>query len=250
MLRDWRSKRNIDNPLSLFDDFDVNPDKQLTQKIYTLLRDYLIVELIIPNAQRPGIIQGVTIGEAIRVKHDITCEGYHRLMVSSHKTGYVQSATIFIYKEVYRALDIFITRILVRIPSKNAINITSRLFMTYTGRPIESSQVTPILRDYLERMGLYFKGTISDIRKAAATLTGKHDPNLHELMAQYLCHSRKAHDRYYRVQLGHQGLTHAFSSLEKFQSHPNSVLSMNNSTFGISPNHSCIQNTSNIHTFL
>ena len=120
--------------------------------------------------------------------------------------------------------------------------------MTYTGRPFESSQVTPILRDYLERMGLYFKGTISDIRKAAATLTGKHDPNLHELMAQYLCHSRKAHDRYYRVQLGHQGLTHAFSSLKKFQSHPNSVLSMNNSTFGISPNHSSIQNTSNIHT--
>ena len=72
----------------------------LTQEIYTLIGDYLIVELIIPNAQRPGIIQGVTIDEAIRVKHDIICESYHRLMVSSHKTGYVQSGTIFIYKEV------------------------------------------------------------------------------------------------------------------------------------------------------
>ena len=57
--------------------------------------------------------------------------------------------------------------------------------MPYAGRTIESSQVTPIPRDYLKRMGLSFKGTISDIRKATATLTGKHDPTLHQLMAHF-----------------------------------------------------------------
>ena len=33
-------------------------------------------------------------------------------------------------------------------------------------------------------------------------------------------HSRKAHDKYYRLHLGHNGLTRAFQSLEKFQTYP------------------------------
>ena len=32
------------------------------------MRDFLIVEIIIPNGQRPGIIQGMLIGEAKRAR--------------------------------------------------------------------------------------------------------------------------------------------------------------------------------------
>ena len=45
MQRNWRSNRNVHDPLSLFIDFDVHPDEHSIQEIYTMFRDYLIVEL-------------------------------------------------------------------------------------------------------------------------------------------------------------------------------------------------------------
>ena len=48
-------------------------------------------------------------------------------------------------------------------------------------------------------------------------MTGKYDPSLHEVMPLFLGHSRKAHDKYYRINLGHDGLSHAFTKLESFQ---------------------------------
>ena len=67
-------------------------------------------------------------------------------------------------------------------------------------------------------MGIKFSGTVTDLRKAAASLIRKYAPNIHEKMALFLCHSIKAHDEYYRIKLGHDGLTETFNSLEKFQS--------------------------------
>ena len=41
-------------------------------------------------------------------------------------------------------------------------------------------------------------------------------------MSLFLCHSRKAHDRYYQMNMGHNGLADAFKSLENFQTSPDS----------------------------
>ena len=77
--------------------------------------------------------------------------------------------------------------------------------------------MTPILRNFLPKMGIIFTGTITDMRKSATTLTVKINLNIHELMALFLGHSQKAHDKYYRVQLGHFGLSEDFENLESFQ---------------------------------
>ena len=73
---------------------------------------------------------------------------------------------------------------------------------------------------HLLHIGIHFSGTITDLRKAAETLTGKLAPNLHELMALFLCHSPKTHDEYYRIHLGHDGFSEAFEKLETFQTSP------------------------------
>ena len=82
------------------------------------------------------------------------------------------------------------------------------VFQTFYGRDLLSSRVTPILRQFLQnKMSIHFVGTITDLRKAAATLTGKFQPNLHDLMAVFMGHSREAHERYYKIQMGHHGLS-------------------------------------------
>ena len=119
-------------------------------------------------------------------------------MVSTHKTGYIHAATLFIYPVICTALKTFVIKVLKLLPYYNRtpqeLSDQSNVFQTYTGFPIPSSRVTPILRDHLSLMGISFSGTITDLRKAAAILTTKYDPKLQDIMSLFLGHSRKAHD--------------------------------------------------------
>ena len=223
VLKQWREKRKFCNELSLFEDYASDENMQLTEEDYTRMRDFLIVELIVPNGQRSGIIQGMQIGEVERAKFDVTTDGYHRLIVADHKTGDSLSATLFLYPEISRAMNIFVEEIIPKLTiilSAAPPDKTSIVFRMYSGGKLLSSRVTPILRRFLLSMGIHFNGTITDLRKAAATLTGKFQPSLHELMAAFMGHSRKAHEKYYKIQMGHHGLTEAFKSLESFQTNP------------------------------
>ena len=120
------------------------------------MRDFLIVEIIIPNGQRPGIIQGMLVGDAKRAKKDITTDGYHGLIVGNHKIGRIASATLFLYPEIFRALNIFITVIMPKLSIYSPavrINRNCHVFQTFSGRELLSSRVTPILR----RFRIHFK---------------------------------------------------------------------------------------------
>ena len=49
-------------------------------------------------------------------------------------------------------------------------------------------------------------------------------------MAVFLCHSRKAHDQYYCMNVSHPGLINAFKQLENFQADPEQLISCDTST--------------------
>ena len=80
--------------------------------------------------------------------------------------------------------------------------------------------VSPILRNTLFKMGIAYRGNVTDMRKAAATLTCCNDPAITDKMAQFMGHSRKTHESIYRVQVGDMGLSNAFTALEHMQSNP------------------------------
>ena len=73
---------------------------------YTRMRNLLIVQLIAPNGQRPGVIQSKQIGEVKRAKFDVTTDGYHRLIATDHKTGDSFNATLC-YSQRFIVLYIF-----------------------------------------------------------------------------------------------------------------------------------------------
>ena len=67
----------------------------LNRDDYAHMRGHLILELIISNEQRSGIIQGLTVDEVLKAKCDLIGGRFHRLMIANHKTGYIQCATLF-----------------------------------------------------------------------------------------------------------------------------------------------------------
>ena len=74
----------------------------------------------------------------------------------------------------------------------------------------------------MANMGIQFKGTVTNLRKAAATLTAKFAPENQDLISDFLCHSRKCHDKIYHVQTGHPNFVQAFQAIEFVQRHQDS----------------------------
>ena len=214
VLKEWRKRREVgmNNYLNLLHSHTSN-EVVVAEEIYYRLRDYFIVEIILPNCQRPGVIRGVTIKEVNAAGKKLTKDGLYKVCVAKHKTGYLQNATFFLYPNVFNALLLFIRYVLSKLPHiarlSSKLTQSSPVFQTFNGDSIITSRISPILRQSLYKMGITFHGTVTDIRKAAATLTGKYAPNLHDKMALFLGHSRVAHERYYRVNLGHDGLSEA-----------------------------------------
>ena len=116
-------------------------------------------------------------------------------------------------------LVIFFNHVLPKLTLKDQVP-SKHVFQTFSGEPISSSVVSRIVRSGLLELGISYMGTVNDFRRAAATLTGKFNPNLSEKMALFMGHSRRVHDKHYRVQLGHNGLVDAFNTLEKMQTNP------------------------------
>ena len=219
VLQMWREKRHLNSIIDSFDDFSSQPDALLTKEKFRRFRDFLITEILLSNGQRSGVISGMLVEEILEgVKH-ITPEGHHKIMVSNHKTGTQQLAALFIYNNIFQKLLIFVKDVLPRVVLKNQVP-SIHVFQTFSGNPITSCVVTQIVRSGLLDLRVTYLGTVNDFRRAAATLTGKFNPNLSEKMALFMGHSRRVHDKHYRVQLGHDGLVDAFNTLEKMQTTP------------------------------
>ena len=77
-----------------------------------------------------------------------------------------------------------------------------------------------MIRRGLLDMSISYRGTVTNFRRAAATLTGCQNPAVSEKMAQLMSHSRKAHDKHYRMQSGQYGLLCAYKVLENMQKNP------------------------------
>ena len=216
VLQMWREKRHQNSLIDVFQDFSSQPHVPLTEDKFRRLRNFLVTEILLANGQRSGVISGMVVEEIFEGKKHITPEGHHKVMVSNHKTGAQQSATLFIYKNIFEMLVIFVNHVLPKLTLKDQVP-SKHVFQTFSGEPISSSVVSRIVRSGLLELGISYMGTVNDFRRAAATLTGKFNPNLSEKMALFMGHSRRVHDKHYRIQLGHNGLVDAFNTLEKMQ---------------------------------
>ena len=149
-----REKHKLDHIFRKYEESTAN----LQRDEYLLMRDFLITEITIPNSIRPGVISNLIIEEIDTAETDIARERYHIVMVSTHNTGYINAATLFIYPAIFTALNTFVDKVLKLLPNyirtPKELSDQSNVFQTYTGFPIPSSRVAPIIRDHLSLIGI------------------------------------------------------------------------------------------------
>ena len=112
VLREWRLRREAVEVKKLFPSSTFPLDECLFLK----LRNYLIVEILLANAQRSGIIEGMLISEVLKAKNNANNDGLHYIYFEKHKPGYIQPAIIFLEAEIYTYLLIFATLVITQLP--------------------------------------------------------------------------------------------------------------------------------------
>ena len=226
MLKLWREKRDEGDYLDVFYLHDCCEQAIFSEEVYINMRNLLITDLLLTNAQRPGAITGMKLKEVDAAVDDISSEGYYRIFISRHKTGFLQAATLFVSSDIFAVLSLFRRNILPNLPCylRNCtLTKDSHLFQTFQGKMLESSQISLIVRKALDCLGIHYTGTVTDLRKAAATLTARFAPHIQDLVSDFLCHSRKVQDKFYRVQIGDPNFFQAFQAIEFSQKSSNSL---------------------------
>ena len=128
---------------------------------------------MIPNEPRSGVISGMIVQEIESARTLIMIQGQHRIMIVHHNTSSIQSATPFVYSNVFRALRMFVQSLLPKLPvyqSKvSKLCGTSPIFQTFSENVVATSLVTQFVRCALREMDIVHEGIMTDFRRAAAT---------------------------------------------------------------------------------
>lgn len=114
----------------------------ITQSQYTLIRDFLLVEILIDNANRAGALSSMKMEEFNRVsKHGEE----HVVLVKDHKTIQTNGpARIVLSQKLHSWIDIFIRGVRSKVPGLTAAPKES-VFLTWNGETMESSQINKVI---------------------------------------------------------------------------------------------------------
>ena len=222
VLRQWRVKRHTIDVKTYFNKVVCEP-ACLTESLFLQIRNYLIVEIILANAQRSGIIEGMLISEVLEAKNNRNSDNLHYIYITNHKTGHIQPAIIYLEAEIYTHLSTFVTKVLSLLPSadqpRNSDN--SRVFQTWHSAVLRTNTISSCLRAGLKLFGISDpNGCPTHYRKAASTLISMHNPSMQESLSQFMCHARSTTERHYRHHMSHRGLYSVFTELAKCQAMP------------------------------
>ena len=170
---------------------------ELTQAQYTLVRDYLIAQIMIDNANRAGVIVYMTVQQFERAR----CEGdRHVVRVLRHKTVDAHGpAQIVLTSHLYNHLKIFLKEMRSRLPLKGKDDGDAKVFLSWGGNEMQSSQMSRALSSIFQKAGidgpmshtLYRKSAVSECHQNRKDISG----NLADLMA----HRESTAEKYYRV---------------------------------------------------
>ena len=171
----------------------------LSQSQYTLIRDFLLVEISIDNANRAGALANMKVGEYKRAtKHD---EEYV-VLVTDHKTLQTHGpARVVLSSRLHSWMDIFLAEVRSKVPGVTG-SLDKSLFLTWNGESMESSQINKAIKSVWKKAGMKGSPSSTLLRKSAVSTVHTNSEsneargNLADLMAHNVDTARK----YYRLQ--------------------------------------------------
>ena len=180
-------------------------DISISRFEYTVVRDYLMSETILRNANRPGVLATMQVKH---VKEARLIEDHYIISISSHKTSGVHGpAKIIVTKMLYSWLTIFTDKILPQTPVQSDL-----VFQSWNGEAVDVGRCFQMT---LKKAGLRDGITCTLFRKSAVSKIHQECPAEKANLADLMSHRPETATRWYRVVDKEQTCVRASAMLTK-----------------------------------
>ena len=165
---------------------------EITQSHYTLLRDFLLVQILIDNANRAGVLSNMTVKEFERGYKD----DRYIMNVMKHKTFHVHGpAQVVLTGNLLNWISIFVKQVRSKQPCITA-DKEQPLFPSWSGKKLESGQISKAIQSVWKKAGI--EGTIHStlFRKGAVTVCHSSQKEMTSDLADLMAHKEDTAKRY------------------------------------------------------
>lgn len=179
---------------------------------YVAVRDFLLTQIVITNANRSGALANMTIEEFQSARK---VDGSHVVSVVHHKTSYMYGpAKIVLSPLLFSWMSLFVESV----RSQVNCRITGRakfVFLSWTGEALESGQITRAVQAAWKKAGLGENITCTLMRKSAVSSFHQRYPEQKANLADLMCHTTQTASKSYRLVQRQQTAVSASVTLAK-----------------------------------
>ena len=169
---------------------------EITQSQYTLLRDFLLVEISIDNANRAGVLSNMTLKELNKA----TAEDDRFLInVMDHKTFHIHGpAQIVLTSNLHNWMKTFVQEVRSKVPGVGTEE-HQPVFPSFNGTKLQSSQVNKAIKPVWKKAGMTGPIHSTLLRKGAVTAVHRNKKEAASNLADLMAHKEATAVKYYRL---------------------------------------------------
>jgi len=166
--------------------------KDLTLTDYVTVRDFLLTNVSVANANRSGVLSTMTVKQFLEAR---SVDNHYVASVVDHKTASSYGPAKVVFNETLRSwLNIYALHIRSRITS-----LKQEFFLTWNGDSMTSGQITRAVQSIWKKAGLGSDITHNIIRKSAVSTVHDVCPDVSTQLADLMCHRVTTAQKCYRV---------------------------------------------------
>ena len=187
---------------------------QVNQSMYTLVRDFILLEITIANAHRSGVLANMTLEEYKKAKR---VDDSMVISVKEHKTADTHGpARVVLSLSLFSYLRLYINEMRSQVEDSTSEEYGSnkaRAFLSWNGAKLESGQISTAINAAWRKGGMQGHVTSTLLRKSAVTNVHTRHKEMKSDLADLMGHKEYTALRFYRLKKKEEACLQAGSSL-------------------------------------
>lgn len=187
---------------------------QVNQSVYTIVRDFILLEITIANAHRSGVLANMTMEEYKKAKK---VEDNMVISVKEHKTADTHGpARVVLSFSLFSYIGLYINELrrhVVESSNEEYDSNKSHVFLSWSGGKLTSGQVSTAINAAWRKGGMQGHVTSTLFRKSAVTNVHTNHKEMKSDLADLMAHKETTAQRFYRLKEKEEACLQAASCL-------------------------------------
>lgn len=214
MVNEYERSEAARSAVDLLEQLSGAHSLQVNQSMYTLVRDFVLLEITIANADRSGVLANMTLEEykaAKRVDDSMV------ISMKEHKTADTHGpAHVVLSLSLFSYLRLYVSEMQSQVEDSTSEEYgsnKSRVFLSWNGCKLESGQISTAINAAWRKGGMEGHVTSTIFRKSTVTKVHTQHKGMKSDLADLMAHKEGTAERFYRLKEKEKACVQAASSL-------------------------------------